>query len=231
MSSAQNIHMLEVVAQALGPDLCSQVAFVGGCTTALLLTDEFSLEDVRYTDDVDLVVHLTGYAQWPRLMERLRGQGFMESQQDEVNCRMRLGELKVDFMPDDAAILGYSNLWFAPGFANAQPYTLPNGCQIRLFTPPYFLGTKLEAYAGRGANNPLESKDLEDILNLVNGREELQQEVQAAAPELRAYLATALGPLLDNGDFAYLVQSAARGNSEREALIWQRLRALVSKAN
>lgn len=227
MSGAQNIQMLEVVAQALGPELCEQVAFVGGCTTVLLITDEFRREEVRFTDDVDLVIHLTGYAQWPGLMERLRQKGFMESLQDEINCRMRLGELKVDFMPDDANVLGYSNRWFHDGFAKAQTYTLPSGTRIRLFTPPYFLGTKLEAYHGRGARDPLTSKDLEDILNLVDGREELLAEVAASSSELREYLAERLGQLLANNDFAYLVQDAARGSPERERIIWQRLQQLA----
>jgi len=227
MSGAQNIQMLEVVAQALGSELCEQVAFVGGCTTVLLITDEFRREEVRFTDDVDLVIHLTGYAQWPALMERLRQKGFMESLQDEINCRMRLGELKVDFMPDDANVLGYSNRWFHDGFALAQTYTLPSGLRIRLFTPPYFLGTKLEAYQGRGACDPLTSKDLEDILNLVDGREELLAEVAGSASNLREYLAEQLGPLLENNDFAYLVQDAARGNPEREQIIWQRLQQLA----
>lgn len=123
MSRSHNIQMLEVVTQALGPDLCQQVAFIGGCTTALLLTDEFSLEEVRYTDDVDLVIHLTGYAQWQKLVEQLREKGFKQSPQDDVVCRMRLGELKVDFMPEDAEtadLLGCNNRWFKDGLACAQ---------------------------------------------------------------------------------------------------------------
>ena len=226
MSHTHNIQMLEVVAQALGPNLCQEVAFVGGCTTALLLTDEFSREEVRYTDDVDLVVHLTGYAQWQKLVEQLQQKGFKQSPLDDVICRLRLGELKVDFMPEDAEtadLLGCNNRWFKDGLTNAQWHTLPSGCRIRLFTPPYFLGSKLEAYAGRGAQNPLGSQDLEDILNLVNGREELLQEVDAAAPELRTYLAEKLTALLSNNDFGYLVQDAARGDDEREQIIWQRL--------
>ncbi|OEC34470.1 hypothetical protein SAMN05216600_11774 [Pseudomonas cuatrocienegasensis] len=233
MSHAHNIQMLEVVAQALGQDLCQEVAFVGGCTTALLLTDEFSREEVRYTDDVDLVVHLAGYAQWQQLVEQLQQKGFTQSPQDEVICRLRLGELKVDFMPEDArtaTLLGCNNRWFTDGLANAQWHVLPSGCRIRLFTPPYFLGSKLEAYAGRGAQNPLASQDLEDILNLVNGREELLQEVDAAAAELRAYLAEKLTALLGNNDFGYLVQDAAHGDNEREQIIWQRLRHLCQVA-
>ncbi|KRW74209.1 hypothetical protein AO735_12800 [Pseudomonas sp. TTU2014-096BSC] len=233
MSHTHNIQMLEVVAQALGPDLCQEVAFVGGCTTALLLTDEFSREEVRYTDDVDLVVHLTGYAQWQKLVEQLQQKGFKQSQQDDVICRLRLGELKVDFMPEDsetADLLGCNNRWFKDGLANAQCHVLPSGSRIRLFTSPYFLGSKLEAYAGRGAQNPLGSQDLEDILNLVNGREELLQEVDAATPELRTYLADKLTSLLSSNDFGYLVQDAARGDHEREQIIWQRLHHLAQVA-
>lgn len=230
MSRAQNIEMLEVVAKALGEDLCQEVAFVGGCTTALMLTDEFSLEEVRYTDDVDLVVHLTGYAQWQQLVEQLKQKGFKQSQQDEVICRLRLGELKVDFMPADAEtadLLGCNNRWFKDGLASAQWHELPSGRRIRLFSPPYFLGSKLEAYAGRGAQNPLGSQDLEDILNVVNGREELLNEVATADPELRSYLSQTLTELLGNNDFGYLVQDAARGESEREQIIWQRLRHIT----
>jgi predicted nucleotidyltransferase len=233
MNHTHNIQMLEVVAQALGQELCQEVAFVGGCTTALLLTDEFSREEVRYTDDVDLVVHLTGYAQWQKLVEQLRQKGFKQSQQDAVICRMRLGELKVDFMPEDAEtanLLGCNNRWFKDGLANAQWHELPSGCRIRLFTPPYFLGSKLEAYAGRGAQDPLNSQDLEDILNLVNGREELLQEVDASARELRVYLAQALAVLLENNYFGMKVQDAARGDNEREQIIWQRLHHIAQVA-
>ena len=41
--------MLQTVANALGPDLLREVAFVGGCTTALLITDAFAREAVRFT--------------------------------------------------------------------------------------------------------------------------------------------------------------------------------------
>lgn len=233
MSHTHNIQMLEVVAEALGQDLCQEVAFVGGCTTALLLTDEFSREEVRYTDDVDLVVQLAGYSQWQKLIEQLQGKGFRISADENIVCRMRLGELKVDFMPTDPAtadLLGCNNRWFADGLATAIWHTLPSGTRIRLFTPPYFLGSKLEAYAGRGAQNPLGSQDLEDILNLVNGREELLQEVDATSSELRAYLAQKLDELLGNNDFGYLVQNTAHGDNEREQIIWQRLRHIAQVA-
>jgi hypothetical protein len=49
--------MLVKVAEALG-DMLSEVVFVGGCTTGLLVTDDFTKEQIRYTDDEDLIVNI-----------------------------------------------------------------------------------------------------------------------------------------------------------------------------
>jgi len=119
--------MLETVAEALGDDLCRQMVFVGGCSTAVLITDEITLQEVRATDDVDLIVGLTGMAQWMQLQETLSKKGFTVSEEDEVICRMRLGNLKVDFMPDDPDILGFSNRWYKEGIDTAIKYVLPSG--------------------------------------------------------------------------------------------------------
>ena len=45
--------MIIMVAKALGDELLQEVAFLGGCSTGLLLTDKVTKEAVRYTDDVD----------------------------------------------------------------------------------------------------------------------------------------------------------------------------------
>ena len=51
--------MLSKVAIALDEPLLQNVAFVGGCTTGLLVTDDFSRQGVRFTDDVDLsLIHI-----------------------------------------------------------------------------------------------------------------------------------------------------------------------------
>jgi hypothetical protein len=42
--------MLLMVAKALGPDMLNEVAFVGGCTTSMLITDDLSLEFARYEE-------------------------------------------------------------------------------------------------------------------------------------------------------------------------------------
>ena len=218
--------MIVTVARALGPDLLQEVAFVGGCTTGLLLTDAFSREAVRYTDDVDLIINVVGYARWAAFQERLRARGFREAMDEEVNCRLRLGELKVDFMPDDERILGFSNRWYAAGLAAAQPYGLAEDLTIRLLTPPFFVATKLEAYLGRGNDDPQGSHDMEDILTLFDGREEIVREIAAADQDLRNFIAHQIGLLLASDGFDYAVQAAARGDWDRQMLIYERLEAV-----
>ena len=224
--------MLQRVAAALGPELLEQVAFVGGCTTGLLITDPVSREAVRYTDDVDLIVHVVGPGNWYRLQQDLAGRGFRTSPEDDVICRTRLRDgggpdLIVDFMPDDAAILGFSNRWYADALREAADHVLPGGTVIRVVSPAHFLGTKLEAYRGRGGNDPLASRDVEDILNVVDGRDSLADEVAAAAAPLRADIATGIAGLLRHRDFDYAVQAAARNNRQREELIFRRLESIA----
>ena len=220
--------MLLAVAHALGPELREQVVFVGGCTTGLLITDEASKESIRYTDDVDLIVNVIGYVGWNAFSQRLQAQGFRVSMEDNVNCRMRLGGLKVDFMPDDETVLGFSNRWYKEAFTSAADFALSDGTPIKLITPACFVATKLEAWQGRGNNDPLSSHDLEDILNLFDGRPALVQELTQAPAGLQQYLAEQIARLLKHSDFPSAVQSMAGGDLDRQALIFQRLEAVAA---
>ncbi|WP_348644193.1 hypothetical protein [Methylobacterium sp. WL120] len=74
------------------------MVFVGGCTTALFTTDPVTLEDVRATDDVDLIVDPAGCPAWAASQARLRTKGFVEASEDSIICRMTLSGLKVDVM-------------------------------------------------------------------------------------------------------------------------------------
>lgn len=223
--------MLRRVAEALGTELRNQVAFIGGCTTGLLLTDAFTREQVRSTDDVDLIISVMTYAQWQTFKETLKSHGFKEPSsmdEDMPICAMKLGELRVDLMADHDEVLGFSNHWYPLALKTAEPVSLGGDLTIRVVTPPLFVATKLEAYKGRGKGDPLSSHDIEDILNLVDGRPELLDEVRAADGALQAYIAAELSELLGQDDFGYAVQSQA-GDPDREALLFERLEILAGE--
>lgn len=218
--------MLETVAVALGDDLRDHMVFVGGCTTALLITDPITLEDVRATDDVDLIVDLAGYAAWTQLQEQLRGKGFSESHEDTVICRMRLGELKVDFMPDDETILGFSNRWYAKGIETAQTHALTPALTIKHLSPALFVATKLEAYQGRGQGDFMGSRDMEDILLLVDGRVELIDEVRAADGDIKSFIATQFRELQRDHEFENFIAGNIRGPEGRVDIVRERFVAI-----
>ncbi|WP_352487018.1 hypothetical protein [Mesorhizobium sp. M0051] len=218
--------MLKAVAEALGEELRARLVFVGGCTTALYITDPIVLEGVRATDDVDLIVDLAGLAEWVELTERLRACGFTEAADDSVICRMKLGELKVDFMPDDEAILGFSNRWYAKGIATSVPEQLEEALEIRRLTPQLFVATKLEAYRGRGQGDLIASRDAEDILLLVDGREEIVEEIANGEPEIRAYIAEQVTMLLADPNFDHFLEGNIRGPVGRTDIVYDRLVAI-----
>ena len=219
--------MLTKVAEALGEQLIQEVVFVGGCTTGLLITDDFTKEQIRYTDDVDLIVDVVGYPAWTSLQDQLREHGFSIDMGEEVMCRMLLGELKVDFMPVDEKTLGFTNKWYRDAVDTAQDYQLTDQLTIKLVAPEYFIATKLEAYLGRGNGDCLSSHDIEDLLNIFDGREEIVEEINSASAALKSYISKQLFLLIEDSNFEYAIQSLTNGDSDREKVIFERLEGVT----
>lgn len=197
-----SIELLERAARELAPFL-DEVAFVGGATVALWITDPAAREP-RPTKDVDLVVEVTSRLGWYDFEARLRKHGLRHDITSAVICRWRAGsggELLLDVMPSDAALLGFENHWQRPAFERALMCSLPSGASIRAISPPYLLATKLEAWNGRGGGDHLRSHDLEDVILLVDGRSEIVDEVASAPGDLRAFLAHELAVLLEHPQF------------------------------
>lgn len=189
-----------------------------------MITDDFTKEQIRHTDDVDLIVNILGYSPYVTLLAELRDRGFRENpDNDDPICAMRLGELRVDFMPDDESILGFTNRWYKDALKTADNYQLSDKIEIKLVKPVYFIATKLEAYLGRGNNDPVSSRDIEDLLTLFDGRPALLDEISQSTPKLNNYIADQIILLLKDSNFAYAVQSAALNDQQREQLIFERL--------
>jgi hypothetical protein len=71
-----NLQLLMDAAKLLRPIL-GELVFVGGCATALLITD-IAAADVRPTFDVDAIAEITSYTEYAEFSERLRKLGFQE---------------------------------------------------------------------------------------------------------------------------------------------------------
>ena len=165
--------VLILVAQALGEELLKEVVFVGGVTTSTYIENNTS-PSITPTEDVDLIVKIVSQIEYEQFEKRIGQRGFKRNLLDPgPTCRFFLKEIMVDFMPLNEKILGFSNTWYQDGFENSVDLRIGQ-ISIKTLSFPYFLATKLEAFESRGKNSFLwESKDFEDIVVVLNGRNNL----------------------------------------------------------
>jgi hypothetical protein len=226
-----NLSKIELIAAALGP-LCDQLVFVRGCAVGLLITDT-AAAPVRITFDVDLVARVSALAAYHGIEKEFVRLGFgRDTTSDAPICRWRYRGLEVDLMPMDSKVLGFANRWYPLAVETAQDVKLPSGAIIKLITAPVFLGTKFEAYADRGGGDMLASHDLEDIINVLDGRPGLLEEVENAPAELRGYLAERFTELLTAPNFLDVLPGMIfpdESLADRTQVVSERIRSLAQK--
>jgi hypothetical protein len=195
-----NLRLLEEAATKLAPFL-REIVFVGGVTLGLLVTDK-AAAPIRSTDDVDVIAEILTYVDYIAFSERLRKAQFTEDTSEEpLTCRWFHGNLKLDVLALSKEVLGYTNLWYKSALDHAVPFVLPSGQPIRMITAPYFLGTKMEAFRGRGQMDFLASHDLEDFIAVIDGRSTILKEVADSPGDVREYLTEAATSLLSESRF------------------------------
>jgi predicted nucleotidyltransferase len=195
-----NIPIVELVARALGP-LRDELVLVGGCSVGLLITDQ-GRPPVRPTVDVDLVAEVASTAAYYQtLMPKLKAQGFKESPEESNMCRWKKGALILDVMPSDETVLGHStNRWYGEVVRSARRMRLPSELQILVVSAPLFIATKLVAFHDRGEDD-YACHDMEDIVNVIDGRPELGDEVDAAGAAVKDYIREEFDMLVTDAAF------------------------------
>jgi hypothetical protein len=179
--------MIKQVAEKLGP-LRPKVVFLGGSATGFHITDKAEPE-IRATKDVDIIVEVASRVDYHQLEKTLRELGFFQKmQKDDPICRWYINDVIVDVMPTDENILGFSNRWYLPAIKNSVTIELEPNLEILIVTAPYFLGTKIDAFFGRGKADHLASHDMEDIINIINGRVEISEEIKNSEPDLKDFI-------------------------------------------
>jgi predicted nucleotidyltransferase len=217
-----NVALVELVVAGLG-SLSERFVFVGGCATGLLITDP-ARPPVRATTDVDLIVEITSIVSYYDLNTELRQIGFVED--SDLVCRWRLGTLKVDVMPTDGSIVGFANRWYVHAAQQADRTRLPSGAELRLISPPLFIATKLEAFNARGGGDYGGSHDMEDIVNVVDGRAELAEEISRCDQEVRDYVASEVDALLADSQFTETLSWHFTGDAPNQGRIPEVIRRL-----
>ncbi|MFE8646964.1 hypothetical protein ACFX58_17950 [Sphingomonas sp. NCPPB 2930] len=222
-----NLPQLRLIAEALG-DLREHLVFVGGAVAGLLVTDPLA-DPVRATRDVDAVVN-ADRAMFHRMEKAVAQRGFARDVTSAVICRWvhKDSGMQFDLMPMQPEVLGFSNRWYPYAVATAEPADVGAGITLRLVSAVAFVATKLEAFAGRGGGDYLGSHDIEDILNIVDGREELADELAAAPVDVRQSVGDAFDRLLTDRNFANVLPGML-AEPDRAEQVLQRLSAMCHR--
>jgi hypothetical protein len=221
---------LITAARRLRP-LLGELVFVGGTVTGLLITDE-AAACPRPTLDVDAIAEITSYAEYAAFGDRLRALGFREdTSEDAPLCRWVHRGTILDVMPLDEKVLGFSNRWYRAAMKSAAVRRLADDLEIRVVTAPYYVATKLAAFKGRGKGDLFGSRDLEDLISVVDGRAELVAELKSGAADLRAYVRAGIRALLAMPGFSdalpgYLLPDAP--SQSRIGIVLRRLEQLAA---
>lgn len=173
------------IAHALG-ELNGQVVYVGGAVVSLYIDDP-TAEDVRPTKDVDISLEIASIGALETLRAALVQKGFYQTAEDNVICRFRYEDIKVDVMGTKPVGWAPANRWFAHGFKHRVPCVLDE-MTIHILPMPYFLASKLDAFYDRGKIDPRTSHDFEDIVYLLNYTSDFKLQIQASDTELKQYL-------------------------------------------
>jgi len=218
-----NLQILEVTLEKLD-ELAEEFVFVGGCATGLLITDVAS-PPIRATIDVDVIVEVSSLAEYYQIASKLRQKGFKEDVRSEAPiCRWVSDGLVLDVVPTDENILGFGNIWYRNAMMNSMEINISLGKKIKLISAPFFLITKLEAFADRGKGDYLMSHDIEDLIAVLDGRKEIFEEIIRTMQPLKSELKKRFASLLKDSAFIDAVYGHMPGDGANQ----QRVPHLIS---
>jgi len=127
--------------------------------------------------------------------------------EDDVVCRFRYDNIKVDVMSTKEVGWAPANPWFSQGFAQRETVQLGDQ-SIQLLPLTYFIASKFAAHKGRGGKDPRTSHDFEDIVYVIDNRIDITEQIKKAPNDVKSYLMEQLGLILkDNA-----LQEAILGN-------------------
>ncbi|WP_131774864.1 hypothetical protein [Legionella anisa] len=206
-------------AATLLKDLNEHVVYVGGRIVGLLITDLIE-DDVRPTYDIDVALDLgkTDVVAHYSLQKKLESLGFKPD--GNVNCRYMLDDFMIDVMYTDGVLQGINSNWYQAGFDNAIEIQIKDK-KIKILNAVYFIATKLEAFTDRAYKNNdyWDCKDLEDIINVINGRPELLVEIMNSPKDVVQFISGYFKKLIEDPKWLEAIKAIARLERSRNIVL------------
>lgn len=165
--------------------------------------------DIRASLDVDCVIELGTRSTFDMFEQDLRSKGFSnDTSVGSPICRWIYKKIKVDIMPSDPTVIGFTNQWYSDGIENKIEKLLPDGNRIFVFMPVYYLAAKFEAHKNRGGVDLRQSHDFEDIIYVMDNYSDLLTDISRANEKVKKYLIQENRRLLKNPNLSEGVECA-----------------------
>ena len=129
-------------------------------------------------------------------------------------------------MPTDASVIGFTNRWYADGFKNAISIKLDD-CLIKIFSLPYFIASKIEAFKSRGKNNYLYSTDFEDIVYVLENNSNIITLVNDSPIDVKNYLIKSFSEFRQDYLFEEGLSAHLEPNTKEQQIL--RIKAIVKE--
>lgn len=201
--------------------------FTGGGIVGLLITDA-EAQQALFTKDVDVVLEIATNLEFCSMESALELAGFKRRLGEEAErISWDWNGVDVDTLPNRRIISLPHNPWFVALMQSAQRFEVLPGRHAWIASAPCFVATKFQAFWDRGRKDILTSKDLKDILAVVNGRSELLQEIHSAAPDVLKFLQRDFGRLLEDGEIMECMPKLVPEDI-REEMVLRRIREICS---
>lgn len=182
------LRSVAIVAEALEADL-DRVVIVGASAAAFY--DLSPAVQLRFTEDVDVIVEVLTNSRYEQFVGRLRDERLLRDpplNEDTPICRYSIRGVLVDLLPVDGRVLGFENPWYPDAVKTAAWRPLPNGASIRVVDPTHFVATKLCAFLGRGNGDYFASADIEDVLTVLFGARDLVDELRSGRDAVHEWI-------------------------------------------
>lgn len=183
----RNLEMLHEVAAGFGDQL-SRVVFVGSAILDLYADDPAAPEN-RPAKDIDCVIRaeaLLDVLNWEKFLVQ---RGFVrEFPEERIPVRWLYKGISVHLIPGTPDLAGFSNRWYEEAVFHAQTRQISPELRIRLFSPAYYLATKMEAFRNRGRRSFRLSSDFADMVYLLAWRKDILTDIDQAFYGVRDYI-------------------------------------------
>ena len=197
-------------------------AFLGGSVLSLLVNDP-TVDAIRVTRDVDVVVGVHTRSEFHKEERELESLGFKhDTSEDAPICRWLADGVKVDVLPVREEVLGWKSEGFEQALLAAQAVDI-EGHVVKVVTAPFFVALKLEAFEDRGNGDFIASTDFEDVICLFNGRTGVVDEIFSEAVVCNG-IRTKFSKYITNAD----LEDAVLGFVQTENAPEERFRAIMS---